>query len=413
MLLVPFLRSTGTTAFFSSPPNQIRNRYMASRHKAASTTTTNLAWGGEYSEEVKVAADLVCAAVRLCQKVQQDLAIARGDTSLGTTVSASSASSGTADVKMDGTPVTAADFAIQAYVSSKLESLFPHDRFMGEEDATDLRADAALLETSMNMASELLEVESLDMDVFIHAVDRGVEKPRGLGERVWILDPIDGTKGLITGKQYIVGLALTINGKAVVSVMGNPAVTPEVMVAAQGQGLRYWPAAPKGAAGCIDLPRHIPNNWHKQRYDFTKLVPEGSSSFGWGSGSSGPGVAGVDYPPYLLSRPMSVGSPLPFGPMCAPSEICCGAQVKYFAVARGDVAGFIQFQTNLKSWDHAPGVLCVQESGGIALDANGAEVLFTDREFSVSKGIVCIAAEADSMTRQRLTACVEQTDVTV
>ena len=63
-------------------------------------------------------------------------------------------------------------------------------------------------------------------------------------------------------------------------------------------------------------------------------------------------------------------------------------------MARGDVAGFIQFQTNLKSWDHAPGVLCVQESGGIALDANGAEVLFTDREFSVSKGIVCIAAEA-------------------
>jgi 3'-phosphoadenosine 5'-phosphosulfate (PAPS) 3'-phosphatase len=86
-------------------------------------------------------------------------------------------------------------------------------------------------------------------------------------------------------------------------------------------------------------------------------------------------------------------------------------QVKYFAVARGDVAGFIQFQTKLKSWDHAPGVLCVQESGGSALDANGDEVLFTDREFSVAKGIICIAAEADTMTRQRLTACVQQTDM--
>jgi 3'-phosphoadenosine 5'-phosphosulfate (PAPS) 3'-phosphatase len=86
--------------------------------------------------------------------------------------------------------------------------------------------------------------------------------------------------------------------------------------------------------------------------------------------------------------------------------------VKYFAVARGDVAGFIQFQTSLKSWDHAPGVLCVQESGGTALDATGSDVLFLDREFSVAKGIVCIAAEADTMTKQRLTACLEQTDVT-
>ena len=287
------------------------------------------AWGGDFEAEVEAAADLMCTAVRLCQQVQEELAIARGDTSLGTTVSASAAaSSGAADVKLDGTPVTAADFAIQAYVSARLEELFPNDRFMGEEDATDLRADAALLQTSMRMASELLESQDLDKEVFLNAVDRGVEKPRGVGERVWILDPIDGTKGLITGKQYIVGLALTVNGKAVVSVMGNPAVIPEVMVAAKGQGLRYWPAA-KGQAGCIDLPRNIPNNWHLQRFDFTKLVPDGSASFGWGSGSTGPGVAGVDYPPFLLSRPMSLGSPLPFGPMCAPSEVCCGAQVCY------------------------------------------------------------------------------------
>ena len=92
-------------------------------------------------------------------------------------------------------------------------------------------------------------------------------------------------------------------------------------------------------------------------------------------------------------------------------DVCVYFQVKYFAVARGDVAGFIQFQTKLKSWDHAPGVLCVQESGGSALDANGDEVLFADRDFSVAKGIVCIAAEADTMTRQRLTACVQQTDI--
>jgi 3'(2'), 5'-bisphosphate nucleotidase len=251
-----------------------------------------------------------------------------------------------------------------------------------------------------------------DDESFLASIDRGVKSPQP-NQRVWILDPIDGTKGLVTGKQYIVGLALTNPfGKTMVAVMGNPGVTPQVMVAVKGHGLRYWNA--ETGEACIELERKIPNNWHLNRYDFTKLLPlTESSNLGWGSDKSSVGVPGVDYPPFLLSRPMSVGSPLPFGPLSPPSEICCGAQVKYFAVARGDVAGFIQFQQDqLKSWDHAPGVLCVQESGGIAQDADGNEILFDGREFKVRKGIVCCAAETDTMTRQRFIECVEQTDIT-
>jgi len=367
-------------------------------------------WGGEYAVEAKAAAEMVCAAVRQCLKVQESLAVARGEDSLGTGVSASAAKEGASDVKDDGTPVTAADFGIQGYVSLKVAELFPDDRFMGEEDATDLRADPALLETARGIAADLAGDSNLAAEEFLNAVDRGVEKDRGKGERVWILDPIDGTKGLITGKQYIVGLALTINGKAVVAVMGNPGVSPEVMVAVKGCGLRYWPAA-EGGEGCLDPPRRIPGNWHQVNYDLTKLVPAGSGAMGWGSGSAGGSAvrrAGLDYPPYLLSRPMDLGSPLPFGPLCAPSEVCCGAQVKYFAVARGDVAGFIQFQEKLKSWDHAPGVLCVQESGGVALDGQGNEVVFGGREFNVDGGIVCVAAEAGDRVRQLFQACVRR-----
>lgn len=135
-------------------------------------------------------------------------------------------------------------------------------------------------------------------------MDRGVEPSKGKGERVWILDPIDGTKGLITGQQvcskfiiimtslfsllsklhpkklcgvvdevstngvgaaksahagplpnrpsippdpnrpnhqpqYIVGLAMCVDGEAVVASMGNPGVDPAVMLAVRGHGLRY------------------------------------------------------------------------------------------------------------------------------------------------------------------------------
>jgi len=92
--------------------------------------------------------------------------------------------------------------------------------------------------------------------------------------------------------------------------------------------------------------------------------------------------------------------------MCAPSEVCCGAMVKYFAVACGDVAGFIQFEENLKSWNHAAGVLCVEESGGFCLDGSGAPVRFTGREFKVQGGVACAAREADEKCRMLLLGAV-------
>jgi 3'-phosphoadenosine 5'-phosphosulfate (PAPS) 3'-phosphatase len=55
-------------------------------------------------------------------------------------------------------------------------------------------------------------------------VDRGLEPPRGEGERCWVLDPIDGTKGFMTGQGFVIGLALLdAHGDALVGVMGVPA----------------------------------------------------------------------------------------------------------------------------------------------------------------------------------------------
>ena len=167
-------------------------------------------------------------------------------------------------------------------MAAALQSAFPNDRFLGEEDATDLRADANLLATAKGMAARLSKNPNLTDADFVFSVDRGVElaAPDGggkgggeEGERVWILDPIDGTKGLITGQQYIIGLALIVGSEARVAAMGNPAVDPAVMVAVKGQGLRYYSAAVDGPASFLDLPREDRNKWHGQSYDVTKLAP--------------------------------------------------------------------------------------------------------------------------------------------
>lgn len=75
-------------------------------------------WGSEFCEEAAFAASLVQKAVTLCFEVQSEM---------------NAAKVGTAMVKADSTPVTAADFAIQGFVARALREKFPLDRFMGEE----------------------------------------------------------------------------------------------------------------------------------------------------------------------------------------------------------------------------------------------------------------------------------------
>ena len=82
--------------------------------------------------------------------------------------------------------------------------------------------------------------------------------------------------------------------------------------------------------------------------------------------------------------------------------------IKYFEVAAGRAAGFVQYEESLKAWDHACGLICVTESGGIALDAAGDEVLFADRAFHVKGGIICSSKWATDGMRQALVAAAQR-----
>lgn len=291
----------------------------------------------------------------------------------------------------DSTPVTAADFAIQAIVAEELKKAFPNDRFMGEEDAQDLREDPALKAMTVSIAQEYSKSKEEDI---IPAIDSGVEPPRGKGERVWILDPIDGTKGFMTNQNYIIGLALVVDGEPVVAGMANPRLeeqhgVPSIMIAVTGKGLRYWPAIGEGP-----VPKELAP--HLQEKKVSWLVKMESLAKFRGPTSMGFPMTELNEngPPWLVSRPMTAGSPMPFGPRCVPDNVCCGAMIKYWCVAQGTAAGFIQYESTLKSWDHACGILCVIESGGKATDASGNPIRFPDRIFTVDKAVVCSAAEA-------------------
>ena len=152
-------------------------------------------------------------------------------------------------------------------MAEELKKLFPNDRFMGEEDAQDLREDPALRAMTVSIVQEYSKLPEGDV---LSAIDSGVESPRGKGERVWILDPIDGTKGFMTNQNYIVGLALVVDGEAVVAGMANPRLAeqhdvPSIMVAVKDNGLRYWPAIGEGPVP-KELAPHLQVTYLQKRY---------------------------------------------------------------------------------------------------------------------------------------------------
>ena len=113
--------------------------------------------------------------------------------------------------------------------------------------AADLREDAALRAMTIGIAQQYSASSEADI---MSAIDSGVEAARGKGERVWILDPIDGTKGFMTNQNYIIGLALVVDGEPIVAALANPRLeqhdVPSIMVAVKDKGLRYWPASGAG-----------------------------------------------------------------------------------------------------------------------------------------------------------------------
>jgi 3'(2'), 5'-bisphosphate nucleotidase len=134
-------------------------------------------------------------------------------------------------IKSDSSPVTIADFGSQALLIHALHIHFPDDSFVGEESANVLRADPMLLEAIWSLVSttrhEDPEADAVLGSVpsrqeMLRVIDLGGTGAGGRNGRIWMLDPIDGTKEFVKGGQYAIALALVENGEQKVGVLGCP-----------------------------------------------------------------------------------------------------------------------------------------------------------------------------------------------
>jgi 3'(2'), 5'-bisphosphate nucleotidase len=298
--------------------------------------------------------------------------------------------------KSDSSPVTIGDFGAQALIIASIKYAFPNDEVVGEEDADDLRKN----EQERNLVWDLVQAAKLDdssaedkiggpiksVDDMLTALDNG-RSNGGRQGRIWALDPIDGTKGFLRGGQYAVCLALMVDGVPTVGVIGCPNLPVDDQAPLdssigadaddkEGKGVLFGAVKGEGATsrplskGALQESRKIS----------MKAVPDVSQATFCESVEAGHSSHGDN---------AAIASKLGI----TKQSVRMDSQAKYCSIARG--AGDIYLRLPVsksyeeKIWDHAAGVVLVQEAGGEVTDAWGKPLDFgIGRTLKENKGVV-------------------------
>lgn len=224
--------------------------------------------------------------------------------------------------KTDRSPVTTADLEVNRILFGMQQEHFPDDGWLSEESPDD------------------------------HVRLRKA--------RVWIVDPIDGTKAFVNRvPEFCISAALVEKGEPILGAIFNPS-TDELFTAVRGEGFRLNGLAVEPPASTHSTPTVMVSPWEFR-------------SGRWS------GLDGM-----VHCRPMlSIANALAL-------------------VAFGRVQATMTIEPE-NEWDLAAGVLLIRESGGTIADAAGHPFTF-NHEIPRFRGVIAVSAGADATLRPLLQA---------
>ena len=297
----------------------------------------------------QIAINAILKAIPLCQQVEAD--IVEEDTV----------------EKEDGSPVTVADFATQALICQALGEAFPEDPIVAEEDSQKLWETPQLMERVTRYVNSFT-VGALSSPAVCDLIDLGNGE---VGERFWTLDPIDGTKEFPCGGPYSIALALIVDGQVRLGVLGCP-------------NLRQKWDAPLAQQGCLFVAERGKGAWMlslEGRYLKQIHVSQTEHRFVDASAST--------YHDINAHRQIAQQ----VGLITPPIEMY--GQAKYGVLARGEASAYIYLPKLMKDffreniWDHAAGMLVVEEAGGVVTDVDGQVLDFSQAaKMTLNRGIL-------------------------
>jgi len=302
--------------------------------------------------ELQVACDAVRSAAKVCRSVQESI---------------------TAEAleKKDKSPVTVADFASQAVICRAVGDAFPDDPIIGEEDAAELRtAENAPFLRQVEQELQKLGIASTG-DEICGWIDRGGSSE--YSARFWTLDPIDGTKGFLRREQFAISLALIVEGRIELALLGCPNLPLEGEAEA-GPGVLYY-AVRGGGSWKMPLEGNAPPT--RVAVSACRETPAARFCESVESAHSAHGLSARTAELLGIARePLRIDS-----------------QAKYAVVADGRADIYMRLPAKKdykeKIWDHAGGVLLVEEAGGRVTDVTGRPLEFTHgSQLLANRGVI-------------------------
>ena len=215
--------------------------------------------------------------------------------------------------KSDRSPVTTVDHEVNRILHEMQRREFPQDGWLSEESPDD--------------------------------------PTRLTNRRVWIVDPIDGTKALVNRlPEFCISAALIERGAPVVAAILNPS-TDELFTAVRGGGL------------FVNGTRITPSLAH----DFDPVIMVNAWEF-------------------RIDRWSMLSETTRCRPMYSIANTLA-------LVAAGRVQAALTIEPE-NEWDLAAGVLLIEESGGAVSDAGGKPFAF-NQPTPTFRGVIAVAAAAD------------------
>lgn len=325
---------------------------------------------GKYQAEAEFALQAVGQAARLAYQVQVELAPQ-------------------ALIKDDRSPVTVADYAVQAVLSQGLAKTFPADFLVAEETSAALRIPdgAHTLEQVTSYVSRL--APEATPEAVCAWIDRGQGEPPA---RFWTCDPIDGTKGFLRGGQYAVALALVEAGQVQIGVLGCPRLddltqtkpgSGALIIAVRGQGAWVTPLDEPGRLTALSVS-------DCREAQQARLVRSYAAEH--------TNIQLVD------QLAVEIGSEVP--------PLRVDSQAKYALVAAGQAELMLRVLPadkpayREKIWDVAAGSRIVQEAGGCVTDLDGLVLDFsTGRILRRNRGVLASNGLLHSAALRAIEVC--------
>ncbi|RDA83138.1 hypothetical protein CP532_2733 [Ophiocordyceps camponoti-leonardi (nom. inval.)] len=302
--------------------------------------------------------------------------------------------------KTDLSPVTVADFAIQALLIATFKHAFPDDNFVGEESAASLRRNEVLLDRVWGLLQRLKPQQPCQLPATKQHMcdlidDAGAASPRR--GRTWVFDPIDGTKTYVRRELYAINIGLLVDGVQTVGAVGCPNLSinakgPVRNADVASDGCIVY--AVKGHGAYVRPLQDGPGSWripHLSRADDENI--RFVTSFGLVD-------SGLDDVHETVAERLGASFP---GCDLVPWVL----RWAVLAMGFGNTTVWVYKRRDrfAKVWDHAGAMLLFEETGGKITDIYGNPMdLTVGRQLSKNFGFVAAPDMASTVITRQLEA---------